>query len=213
MAIKVYGMAMSTCTRRVITALEEKGLAYELEIVDLMKGAHKQPDFLKLQPFGQIPVLEDDGYRVYESRAIVHYLESKYPNKGTNLLHLEDPKKFGQIEQWLNVEVSHYNPYTSGIVSELMFKPIFAPGAPIDQEKVQGLRNSLNASLDVYERHLAAGNEYLANNEFSFADLSHLPYGLYLVKAGHGDAFESRPHVKAWWDRITARASWVKASA
>ena len=81
--IKLYGMAMFTCTRRVRCVLEEMGLPYELVLVDLSKGEHKQPAHLAIQPFGQVPVLEDnDGTKIFESRAIMRYLLKKYPTEG-----------------------------------------------------------------------------------------------------------------------------------
>ncbi len=81
--IKLYGMAMSTCTRRVRCVLEEMGLLYEIVLVDLGKGEHKQPAHLAIQPFGQVPVLEDiDGTKIFESRAIMRYLLKKYPIEG-----------------------------------------------------------------------------------------------------------------------------------
>ncbi len=82
-AIKLYGMTMSTCTRRVRCVLEEMGLPYEIVLVDLSKGEHKQPAHLAIQPFGQVPVLEDiDGTKIFESRAIMRYLLKKYPTEG-----------------------------------------------------------------------------------------------------------------------------------
>ena len=81
--IKLYGMAMSTCTRRVRCVLEEMKLPYEIVLVDLGKGEHKQPAHLSIQPFGQVPVLEDiDGTKIFESRAIMRYLLKKYPTEG-----------------------------------------------------------------------------------------------------------------------------------
>lgn len=83
--IKLYGMAMSTCTRRVRCVLEEMSLPYELILVDIAKGEHKQPAHLSIQPFGQVPVLEDtDGTKVFESRAIMRYLLKKYPAEGND---------------------------------------------------------------------------------------------------------------------------------
>lgn len=59
MVLKLHGMPMSTCTQRVLIAATEAGLDVELVPVDLRKGEHKSEEFLKLQPFGQVPALED----------------------------------------------------------------------------------------------------------------------------------------------------------
>ncbi|CAF2052624.1 unnamed protein product [Rotaria magnacalcarata] len=78
-------MTVSTCTQRVRCVLEEMGLPYEIFLVDLSKGEHKQTTHLAIQPFGQIPVLEDiDGTQIFESRAIMRYLLKKYPTEGNH---------------------------------------------------------------------------------------------------------------------------------
>ncbi len=72
MVLKLYGSAMSTS--RVLVTLIELNLPYELIPIDISKGEQKADSFLKLQPFGKVPVLDDDGFIMYESRAICKYL-------------------------------------------------------------------------------------------------------------------------------------------
>lgn len=72
MVLKLYGSAMSTS--RVLVTLLEKDLAYEFILVDIAKGAQKAEEYKRLQPFGKVPVLDDDGFIIYESRAICKYL-------------------------------------------------------------------------------------------------------------------------------------------
>lgn len=73
MVLKVYGSAMSTA--RVLVTILEKGLPYEHVFVDIGQGEHKTEDFKQLQPFGKVPVLDDDGFVMFESRAICRYLD------------------------------------------------------------------------------------------------------------------------------------------
>ena len=87
MGLKLHGSPFSTCTQRVLTVLAEKGVTdYEIVPVNLPAGEHKQPAHVALQPFGKIPVLEDDGFFVYESRAICRYIASKYADQGTPIM-------------------------------------------------------------------------------------------------------------------------------
>jgi glutathione S-transferase len=72
MVLKLYGSAMSTS--RVLVTILEKELPYELILIDIAKGDQKSEDYKKLQPFGKVPVLEDDGFFMFESRAICKYL-------------------------------------------------------------------------------------------------------------------------------------------
>ena len=72
--IKVVGSAGSTCARTVIATLEESGLAWELQPVNFAVGEHKSAEYLaKQQPFGQIPVIWNGDFRLFESRAIAGY--------------------------------------------------------------------------------------------------------------------------------------------
>lgn len=72
MVLKLYGSAMSTA--RVLVTILEKELQYELILIDIAKGDQNSEDYKKLQPFGKVPVLEDDGFFMFESRAICKYL-------------------------------------------------------------------------------------------------------------------------------------------
>src|SRR3989338_3083513 len=98
MVYKIYGIPNSTCVQRVLTTLKEKNLDYELINIDLSKGEHKSASFLEKQPFGVIPVLQDDDFLIYESRAICRYLEAKHKNQGTQLVPTEI-KALGLFEQ------------------------------------------------------------------------------------------------------------------
>lgn len=100
MVVKVYGVAASTCTKRVLATLVEKNVPYELITLDFATAEHKGAEFLKKQPFGKIPALEDDGYIVYESRAISKYIAAKYAGQGTKLIpSVGDVKAYGLFEQ------------------------------------------------------------------------------------------------------------------
>lgn len=105
MGLTVHGSPYSTCSQRVFTALAEKGVEADLRTLDFATQEHKKPDFLKLQPFGKVPVLEDDGYFVFESRAIAKYIAKKYAGQGTKLIPDEsDVKAYGLFEQvcWID---------------------------------------------------------------------------------------------------------------
>ncbi|CAI5479699.1 unnamed protein product [Closterium sp. Yama58-4] len=209
--VKVYGMNMSTCTKRVLTTLEEAGVTdYEVVTVDLRKGEHKSEEHKKKQPFGVIPVLDDGEVQLFESRAIARYVAEKNAGQGTDLLG-STLKERALVNQWLEVEAQNYNPPLSALIAEKVFKPMFGGGEP-DQAKAEELKAKLSKVLDVYEAHLAS-NEYLAGSNFSLADLSHLPYTALLWVSGDSDLITSRPNVNAWWERISSRPSWKKISA
>ncbi|KAG4377423.1 hypothetical protein AAZX31_18G106000 [Glycine max] len=85
MVVKVYGPTYAS-PKRVLVCLIEKEIEFETVHVDLFKGEAKEPEFLKLQPFGLLPVIQDGDYTLYESRAIIRYYAEKYKDQGTDLL-------------------------------------------------------------------------------------------------------------------------------
>ncbi|MFQ5959408.1 MAG: glutathione S-transferase family protein, partial [Alphaproteobacteria bacterium] len=74
----VYGPGYSTYTRSVLLTLEEKGVAYRLEEVDIFAGAHKEPGHLARHPFAKVPAFEHDGFALYETTAIMRYIDEAF---------------------------------------------------------------------------------------------------------------------------------------
>jgi glutathione S-transferase len=192
----------------VLATLFEKHVEdFKIKPVDLATGEHKKPEYLKLQPFGVIPVLQDGDFNIFESRAIARYISEKFENQGTPLFG-EGPKDRALVNQWLEVESQNYNPLVSSIVAQVVFYKL--RGLATDEKVVEEQLAKLEKVLDVYEAHLSK-NKYLAGNFFSIADLSHLPYTHYLVNvAKKGEGVTSRKHVNAWWEDISSRPAWKK---
>lgn len=200
--MKVYGHPASTCTRKVLCALAEKGVNYEFVLVDIMKGEQKSPEHLARQPFGVVPVLEDEGFVLYESRAILRYLNAKLGG-----LAPTDAKDLGIMEQWISVEQSYFSPPAMKAILEIFFSPM--KGTTPDQDVVKKGKEDAAKALDVLERALV-GKEFLAGS-FSIAEITYAPYFQYLFDTGLGDIVKERPNVAAWWGRISERPSWQKA--
>jgi glutathione S-transferase len=211
--MKVYGMYVSSVTQKVLTVFAEKGHEAELVEVNLLKGEDKLPEHLKLQPFGEIPVLEDDGFLLYESRAIIRYLDRKLPGPS---LTPGDLKAWALMEQWISVEQSYF----SGPVWEIVRSgPVYdalrqSPGArhfppPPDQASLTKAKGEVARTFDAIDKVLA-NQEYLAGSMFSLAEIAWMPYVNYLLASRGGDLVMDRANVAAWWKRISARPSWVK---
>ncbi|XP_004499970.1 glutathione S-transferase F9-like [Cicer arietinum] len=206
MVVKVYGPIYGS-PKRVLVCLFEKEIEFETLDIDLFKGEHKQPDFLKLQPFGEVPVVQDGDYTLYESRAIIRYYAEKYKNQGTDLLGKTIEER-GLVEQWLEVEAHNFHPAIYNLVINVLFAPL--QGTPSNQKVIEESDEKLKKVLDIYEEKLSK-TKYLAGDFFSLADLSHLPFGHYLVnQTGRGNLVRERKHVSEWWDDISNRPSWKK---
>jgi glutathione S-transferase len=204
--MKLYGSPISTCTRKVLCTLAEKGAEVEFISVDIMNGEQKQSSYVKAHhPFAKVPAIEDDGFTMYESRAIIRYLDDTLP--GTKLTP-PDAKGRAMMEQWTSVEDSYFAGPALKIAGERVFRPM--RGLPTDEKNVEAGKVELSRTLDVLEARLAIA-PYLAGLDFSLADLGYLPYIDYLFASKEGEMITVRPHVAAWWKRISERPSWQKA--
>ncbi|CAF1186489.1 unnamed protein product [Adineta steineri] len=206
--IIVHGLVLSTNTQRVLVTLAEKGLKYELKPLKIMESEQKSRQYVEgMQPFGLFPVLIDtDGFKIYESRAICRYLEEKYKGKGTELIPSKDIQARAFFEQAANIEAFNFDPPANALIRETVVKKIFYQKEP-DPIKVAQYREDLGSKLNVYENILSK-QPYLAGQVYTMADLFHLPCAQFIIKFGDGDLFESRPNVKQWWERISSRPSW-----
>ena len=204
--MKLYGHPMSTCTRKVLTTLAEKGHEAEFVMVDIMKGEAKHAGHLAHQPFGKVPVLEDHNFWLYESRAIMRYLDEKLDGHKLVPTDIHDR---AHMDQWMSVEYSYFSGPAMKIVMELLFGKM--SGKTPDMDVVKTARDSVGAVLDVTEKALAH-HPYFGGKTFSLADISWMPYVQYLFAAEQGDLITSRPAMKAWWERVSTRPSWKKVA-
>ncbi|KAI0725085.1 glutathione transferase [Fomitopsis betulina] len=211
MVLKLYGSSKSTCTRRVAVVLKEKNVPYEFVPVDIASGAHKSAEFLAKQPFGQVPYIEeDDGFRLFESRAIGRYIALRYAGQGNAVMpNPADARAYALFEQAASIELSNFDPFASQIAFERVFKGNKGLG-PADEGRVQSLTTQLLAKLDAYEVILSK-QKYLAGGEITIADLFHLTYGSMLAPLGINalEDASKRPNVARWWKDITSRPSWA----
>lgn len=195
--VDVYGDARATCTQRVIVLLEELDLKYDIKHIDLMKGEQKTKEFLELQPFGKVPVVKYDDRVLFESRSILRYIAKN---------NTENKDLYGgtDVDIWLEAESQNYNPPASKIVYEKVFKKW--RGERADMEVVKASVEELKRVLDVYEKRLSSV-PYIAGDEFSIADISHIPYTNLLLKCGYKSLYKDRPNVYRWIKRIIKRES------
>ncbi|KAF9559272.1 thioredoxin-like protein [Agrocybe pediades] len=205
MVLKLYGHPLSTCTQRVAVVLHEKQVPFVFHIVDMAKGEHKSAEYLNKQPFGQVPYIDDDGFILYESRAICHYIETKYPDQGTSLIPM-DFKANAMYQQAASIEAFAFNEFGAKIALETFYKPLW--GQAIDQATVDSSLASLSAKLDIYDKILSK-QKYLAGEEITLADLYHLPYAD-LIPIASANIIQGRPNVARWYKDISSRSSWQK---
>ncbi len=202
--MKLYGHPASTCTRKVLCTLAEKGAAFEYIVVDITKGEQKSAEHLARHPFGVVPTLDDNGFALYESRAMIRYLDAKLP--GTSLTP-SDLEARALMEQWISVEASYFSPSAMKAILNIWYASM--SGKQPDQDVVNAGVVGAGKALDVLEADL--GDRVFLAGDFSLADICYAPYMQYLQDMGLGAVIGDRPKVAAWWQRVSGRPSWQKA--
>jgi glutathione S-transferase len=200
--IALYGYPFSGNTRRVHWALEELGLRYEFRTVDLRKGDHKQLEFLKLNPNGRVPVIDDDGFVLYESAAILMYLSERYADEE---LAPVDARLRAQVYQWLSWQLCDFGPIVGrGPVMKIRSK-IF--GAPVDEKAYAEALAGAKPKLELLDAHLA-GKSWVAADRFSMADIA-MGETAALLEIGGVD-LAPYGFVRQWIARFSARPAFQK---
>ena len=197
--MRLHWHPFSIFPRRVRVALHEKRLAYDDVLVDLPAGAHRTPEFRRLNPFGQVPVLEDDGLVLYESLAILEYLEERYRQPP---LLPADVASRAIARQHMCASGDYLTPPFHRWIARL-----YTPEPTWDRDDQARAADEIAAHLDVLEVALE-GREHLAG-PFSLADVAYVPFVCDLAMAQLGHLLPPRPRVRDWIDRLNARPSIV----
>ncbi|KAJ6528237.1 thioredoxin-like protein [Mycena vulgaris] len=184
--------------------LLEKQIPFEHVVVDLANGVHKTPAFLAKHPFGQVPVIDDDGFIVYEGCAICRYLAEKYADQGTPLLPT-DLKAKALFEQAASIELANFSPKVTKVRTETFFKS--RQGLPIDEAAAAAAVSELSAKLDAYEQALTS---HCGGYEITLADLFHLYSAPSLAGSGVDILSKKGPNVTRWWNDLIQRPTWIK---
>ena len=200
--IKLYTFPLSSNSRKVRIALLEKGLEFERVNVDLSKGEQKNPEYLKIHPFGLVPALDDEGFVVYDSTIINEYLEDEYPYPP---LMPEDSERRARARLMEDFHDNHFNP-----ACVRMFRELRKPEAERDSKIIEQAGADLAICFDRIEKELESG-EYLAGS-FSLADIAFMPN----IDALERLQIQMDPKYKniiAWIARLKARPSFAASAS
>ncbi|KAJ6606049.1 hypothetical protein DFH09DRAFT_896831 [Mycena vulgaris] len=223
MVLKLYGPARTAGSiGTVLMTLAEKNVPFELIPLDMAKYEHKTTEYRALHPFGQIPAIDDDGFILYESRAICRYIAEKYAARGTALIPTELKAK--ALFEQASIELANFQSSAYTIVVEGLGKPL--KGIPTDKVVYDEAVKKLSERLDVYEVILGK-QRFLGGDELTLADIFHVSFGAFLAPAGCDLMATTGPNVARrvpsyeslvlrnlcpfrWWDEIISRPSWTR---
>ena len=163
--LTIYGFDFSSPANKVRFAANAMGLKYEYKQVNLLAGEQKSPDFLKLNPIGRVPAIDDDGFKVFESAVIIKYLASK----NNSPLYPQDLQKRTIIDQWIDFANIHVATALARLTfNRVMYKLL---NVEKDERSLNDGIKFLGNFLPLIEKQLKA-NKYLAGNEMSLADIN-----------------------------------------
>jgi len=206
MAIELFWGSGSPFAWRVMLTLEVKGLPYESKLLEFSKGENKAPAYLELNPRGKVPTLRDGDFVLYESLAIMAYLDRKYP----------DPPLFGQTAEETGLIWRALAECESYMVSagDKVVRPIFFGKGLDNVEEIQKAAQTLRHELKMIDKRLA-GHQWLVGPNLSAADIGVFPLIQLLLRAAVKEAArplnlgllplaQGFPNVARWVQRIEA---------
>jgi len=196
--MRLYNVAYSGNSYKVRLLLAQLAIPCEIIEVDILKGESRTPEFLKINPNGRTPVLDDDGFILAESNAILAYLA-----RGTKFLP-EDRKKFGQVFQWLFFEQYSHEPFIATSRFWLQHKPDSAEKTALLASK----RDGGWAALKVMEDHLAHYDFFAG--DYSIADIALFAYTH--VAAEGGFPLDDFPKIRGWIERVLEQPKFLPMS-
>jgi glutathione S-transferase len=181
--------------------LAETKTPFEMTVVDFAKGEHKQEAHLARQPFGRIPAIDDDGFALFESRAICRYLNER----ASGNLAPRDAKGRAKMEQWISIETSEFTPHAMKFIYEHVFK------RTQEAAVLEAAKAGLTTATGVMDKELGKA-PFLAGADFSLADVCFMPYVEYAMLTPMKELFAKYPHVMTWWNRVSERPTWRTAT-
>jgi len=193
--LTIWGRMISINVKKVVWTAQELGLDFERREAGGVFGVVTTPDYLRMNPNAKVPVLEDDGFTVWESNVIVRYLCAKH--SPASLYPAELRQRF-DAERWMEWQQTTLNPASQPGFWQLV-------RTPADQRDAQLIAAS-NAKVEplmaMLDAHLSQ-REFMAGAHFSMADI---PLGCEVHRwFGLPQQNTARPHVSRWFERLCAR--------
>jgi glutathione S-transferase len=203
--MRLYYHPLSSNSRRVLLTAIHLNVDLELVVVDLLKGEHKASEYLGRNPNGKVPLLDDDGFMLWESHAIMQYLADGTP--GQDLYPL-DVRARADVNRWLFWSAYHFTPAVGFISRERVSKKMVGGAGGPDPAEIARGEALLIAAAQVLDDHLAR-NEWIAQDKLTLADFAIASPLMHTVAAEL--PVTGYENVQAWFARVQALDAWKKA--
>ena len=193
--IKFYYSRLSINARRVWVTLLEKNIEFEPILLKL-NGDQFQPDFLKLNPFHHIPVVIDGDFKVFESLAILDYLEAKY---STPSFMPNSPEDIARVRTIELVTVNELPPASIVLMKEML-------DVAVEEQKIEQAKRTMATVLQYFEASLRQNKPYLIGEQLTYADI--VAGTAVAAIPNLGISLETYPKVSKWVTNLSKRPSW-----
>ena len=193
--LRIWGRISSVNVQKVVWCCDEVSLPYERIDAGGAFGLNDTPEYLAMNPNGLVPVIDEDGFILYESNAITRYLAAKH---GAGTLWPDDPRARADVDRWMEWQSTGYTP----AMVQAFWGLVRTPPEKRDNAAIEASRAKSEKLSAVLDRHLA-GREFIAGNAFSPAEIvigcdAHRWLGLPLAR-------ESRPNLERWYASLKSR--------
>ena len=196
--VVIYGVPGSPYVRMPLLTCEEKGAPYRL--VALGFGEAKAPAHLQRQPFGRVPAMEHDGFSLYETDAIIRYIDQVFDGPR---LTPADPRAQARMNQVMGIVDAYVLPsLTGGIGWNRLIAP--ALGLPVDEERVKAAIPLARTCIAALEEILG-DKPYFAGDQLSLADIMAVAHLEFTPWSPEGAELIAGSPLLAWLDRMNAR--------
>jgi glutathione S-transferase len=201
--MRLYFHPRSSNSRRVLLTAHHLGLDLELVALDLSSGEHRTPEILRLNPNGRVPILDDGGFHLWESHAIMQYLADRSPKQD---IYPREVSARADVNRWLFWSANHFAPAAAFIIRERVSKMILG-GTPDPLEIARG-EALLASAARVLDSHLAE-KQWVAQGRLTLADFA-LAAPLMHTAAAQLPVAEFE-HLQAWFARVRSLDAWTKS--
>ncbi|MBW4471201.1 MAG: glutathione S-transferase family protein [Stenomitos rutilans HA7619-LM2] len=202
--MKLYYFPPSPNTRKAHAVAIHLGLSIDLRLVDLQQGEQRTPEFMRLNPTGRTPVLQDGEFILWESTAIMQYLASQMPNA----LWPDVPQIRADIMRWQSWQLAHWHQACQPLQYENFVKPLLQLGEP-DAQVVQQATERFHTEAIVLDQHLAE-RAFLVNNTLTLADFSVASDLTYAVPGRF--PLDNYPHIRRWYGQLEQLPAWQETA-
>lgn len=200
--LKIWGRKNSSNVRKPLWAAEELGLAYEAIVAGGAFGVVDTPEYRAMNPNGRVPVIEDDGFVLWESNAIVRYLLAKHAPDSA--WYPADAQARATADKWMDWTTSSF----AGPFRTVFWGVLRTPSEKQDWKAINAAIKECDELLNMAD-HALISQPYLSGNDIGMGDI---PLGSFIYAWFEMPIERApQPHLQAWYERLKQRVAYQKA--